>query len=546
MSVVVEYPNCNANNASSTMKIGRNDPCPCKSGKKYKRCCLNMAALRNVDRTDLAEERTRAAEIQRQRQQGLGRPILSATVNGRRVIAVRGRLFETESFRTFHDFLMRYISVTLGVDWGNAELKKPVGQRHPLLQWYDALCRHQRKFMTSSGHVQGVPQSGAFAAYLHLAYDLYALDHNVELQERLLKRLRHRHTFTGARYETYVAATFIRAGFDLVFEDEEDGSTSHCEFVATYRPTGRRFSVEAKRRESERMRLGRLFNGALAKAAAYDRIIFMDVNTRDDDPSSERPLFLRALRSRMRRMEDQLLNGQPSPAAYVMLTNTPWEHYLEEPAPRCTVLAEGFKIPEFKEDRSFPSLRAAIDARSRHAEMWGLLHSIRDHSEIPSTFDGDLPAYAFGDAPARILVGQRYMVPTASGPEHPAVVTTACVAESESTAYCGVSFDHGGVGLWKVPLSAEEMEVWRRHPDTFFGVVDQRTTKAETALDLYDFILASFSRLTKEQLLKAVGEYRDYSTVKDLSQPELASIHAECLTNGAIAQGWRTKPPPSE
>lgn len=27
----------------STMKIGRNDPCPCGSGKKYKRCCINMA-----------------------------------------------------------------------------------------------------------------------------------------------------------------------------------------------------------------------------------------------------------------------------------------------------------------------------------------------------------------------------------------------------------------------------------------------------------------------------------------------------------------------
>lgn len=25
------------------MKIGRNDPCPCGSGKKYKRCCLNKA-----------------------------------------------------------------------------------------------------------------------------------------------------------------------------------------------------------------------------------------------------------------------------------------------------------------------------------------------------------------------------------------------------------------------------------------------------------------------------------------------------------------------
>ena len=26
-----------------TPKIGRNDPCPCGSGKKYKKCCLNKA-----------------------------------------------------------------------------------------------------------------------------------------------------------------------------------------------------------------------------------------------------------------------------------------------------------------------------------------------------------------------------------------------------------------------------------------------------------------------------------------------------------------------
>lgn len=24
------------------MKIGRNDPCPCGSGKKYKNCCLKI------------------------------------------------------------------------------------------------------------------------------------------------------------------------------------------------------------------------------------------------------------------------------------------------------------------------------------------------------------------------------------------------------------------------------------------------------------------------------------------------------------------------
>jgi uncharacterized protein YchJ len=24
-----------------TLKVGRNEPCPCGSGKKYKKCCLN-------------------------------------------------------------------------------------------------------------------------------------------------------------------------------------------------------------------------------------------------------------------------------------------------------------------------------------------------------------------------------------------------------------------------------------------------------------------------------------------------------------------------
>ena len=32
------------------MKVGRNDPCPCGSGKKYKACCLNKEAVsRPVD-----------------------------------------------------------------------------------------------------------------------------------------------------------------------------------------------------------------------------------------------------------------------------------------------------------------------------------------------------------------------------------------------------------------------------------------------------------------------------------------------------------------
>lgn len=29
----------------SAPKIGRNDPCPCLSGKKYKKCCMAVAGV---------------------------------------------------------------------------------------------------------------------------------------------------------------------------------------------------------------------------------------------------------------------------------------------------------------------------------------------------------------------------------------------------------------------------------------------------------------------------------------------------------------------
>src|SRR5258708_16685846 len=40
-------------------KIGRNDPCPCGSGKKYKRCCLEKDET--AERKFAATERTFAA-----------------------------------------------------------------------------------------------------------------------------------------------------------------------------------------------------------------------------------------------------------------------------------------------------------------------------------------------------------------------------------------------------------------------------------------------------------------------------------------------------
>jgi hypothetical protein len=38
------------------MKIGRNEPCPCGSGKKYKKCCKSLKTLLGVDNSDPPSE----------------------------------------------------------------------------------------------------------------------------------------------------------------------------------------------------------------------------------------------------------------------------------------------------------------------------------------------------------------------------------------------------------------------------------------------------------------------------------------------------------
>lgn len=519
---------------------GRNDPCPCGSGKKYKKCHLGRETrITSSEQIDPAylQRRMEAARIQRERQQGLGKPIIAAQFKGERFVAVKNRLFHSERFKTFHDFLVRYIMTALGPEWGTAELRKPEGERPPVALWYQAFCRHQRHFMTGSGKVESIPYSGGTAAFMHLAYDLYALDHNAELQDRLLERLRNPRTFSGARYETYVAAVFIRAGFDLVFENEQDGSMTHCEFTATHRRTGKKFSVEAKRRQSRKLKLGRLLNDALSKQANHTRVVFMDVNTPDDGQGDVRPPFLDTLRSRLRSWEGTLLNGRPRPAAYVVMTNMPWEYDLDGPAARSTYLAEGFQIPDFKEGVLFPTLRDAIDAREAHIEMHGLMQSIADHSDIPSTFDGELEVYSYGDAPVRIAVGSRYLFPDKNGENRIGLVTTATVSESEGLAYCGVSFGENDGAMYTYPLTKAELEAYRRHPDTFFGVPGQRKTKSESPLDLYDFFHESYRQTPKETLLGFMKGWPDRAHLAALTQPELASFYAEAMAVSA----WRHK-----
>ncbi|MBI4829498.1 MAG: SEC-C domain-containing protein [Nitrospinae bacterium] len=528
-------------------KIGRNSPCPCGSGKKYKRChgSQNRQSRPTIPIHDFVA-RAEALRVQRERQQGMGRPIVSTEAFGRRFIAVKNRLMHSEKWRTFHDFLGDHIKMAMGQAWGNAELAKPLEQRHPILVWYHHVCQYQRQFVEGEGKIRSAPMTGAAAAYMHLAYDLYVLDHNAELQKKLVKRLQDKNNFQGARYEVFVAATLIRAGFTIEFENEDDFSTSHCEFSATFTGTGKRFSVEAKHRSGEnRFRLGRRLNNALAKKANHQRIVFIDINVPDATTDDKMPVYLKKALDDLRTFEGRIVKSNPLPSAYLVVTNTPWQHHLETKTFRSLAMAEGFQIPEFKIDAAFPSLRAAINARERHIEMHELMRSMKDHADIPSTFDGEIPEFAFGNESYRLLIGNRYLVKDNEGNERIGLLTSAIVDEDKRKAICVLSLDSGTSAICTMSLSDLEITAWRRHPDTFFGEVGQRTSKLKNPLDLYDFFHNSYRQTPKERLLELMAGMPDSAGLRQIDQSALASMYAERMANAVMANDKIKFEPPA-
>jgi hypothetical protein len=138
-------------NAVSTMaKIGRNQPCPCGSGKKYKRCHGSHAeAAARLP----AQEAFRAGELIRQHQQGHGRPIIATKVADHQIVAVGNTIYYSKNWKTFPDFLASYIIARLGKEWLKDELAKPVADRHPIMQWEREYSDYQRTTFKTPGEV---------------------------------------------------------------------------------------------------------------------------------------------------------------------------------------------------------------------------------------------------------------------------------------------------------------------------------------------------------------------------------------------------------
>lgn len=525
-------------------KIGRNDPCPCGSGKKYKKCHgVSAAQPKALERGSTSEitnrqksEQQKALEIQRQKQQGLGKPIISTEFKGNRFIAVGNRLHWSDKWKTFHDFLGGYLKFCLGKEWWFKELNKDPEQRHPILTWSQLVWEYTTKHSQIGDKIHTAPMTGALEAYYGLAYSLYLLEHNVELQSKLISRLKNRDQFSGAYYETSVASAIIKAGFDLVLEDETDISTSHCEFTATYRETGKKFSIEAKARHGihSSPRVGYQLYRALRKRADHQRVVFIELNVPDKASDQELMRFVQELSAHLRELEVRLkINGNPAPEAYVFLTNFPYQYSLESTEFRFFVLAEGFKIPEFNFGLVLPNIREALKIRKKHYEMYQLIKSFHEYSGIPSTFDGKIPELVFGKTETRLIIGEKYVVPDDTGKEVVGELIEATV------------FNKNAVGIYKLedgrsvvvlcPLTKDELSAYQKHPDTFFGVFKPQGRRAKTPLEFFDFLYEVYQKTPKQKLLEFLKDHPDFEKLQDESQEELAIIFCERMAYSAFS-----------
>jgi hypothetical protein len=320
---------------------GRNDPCPCGSGRKFKKCCLDLGSGPDVGGLPWNRSHPVWQAFQRQEEDresrrlayGSVKDIISTEFKGQRVVAVGDRLYASSAFRTFPDFLFAYVKEALGSGWGENELRKPLGERHPVLQWYDHFCHAQAELKPGPDGVYSMEPDGICAAYLYLAYDLYVLRHHALLQEEVLRRLRRADQFRGARYELLVTATFIRAGFDIEFEDESDTSRKHPEFIAVHKESGFRMALEAKARNRHvatvlanppnEPRVDSLLRNAAAKAGGIPYAVSVDVAL-PAEPASCVPSWIPKVQSELASVIDEL-EGE-NPFDLVFFTNVPHQY----------------------------------------------------------------------------------------------------------------------------------------------------------------------------------------------------------------------------
>jgi hypothetical protein len=372
----------------------------------------------------------------------------------------------------------------------------------------DPYCRYQRDTIKTPGEVSTANVTGIVACYLGLAYSLYLLDHNVEIQERLIKRLKDPVNFQGAFYELFVANTLIRAGFELTLEDETDGLSKHCEFAAVSRRTRKKYWVEAKMRAmagvlgqtqgTDPNPISRLIphlNDALAKPAADQRLIFIDLNAEPEFGTDLKPVWHDRAIDRLERYQaKELATGV---TAYVFITNIGFHRRLAE-LPAIAAAPFGLGMPDFNKPGRY-RVSDIYRRKQKHIDAFYIGASILDYAKFPTTFDGSLPSEAFGVASSRVKIGETYFFQGVGEKGLIGTVTYASVHESEKAAFIAVTAADGTSQILRQPMSDSELVDYKAHPEAYFGKLLPVSKGINDRYELFEWFMETQKGLSSQQ-----------------------------------------------
>ena len=538
-------------------KVRRNQDCPCGSGIKYKRCHGNplhanplpppqeaTKEIQNAIRRHEAEEHIRI------QQQGEGRPIISTVFKDHRFIAVGDKLHYSKKWKFFPDFLSDYLKTVTDSEWGDSELKKDWDERHPILRWYHDYCVSQHASEKQPDGTYSAIPTGVVNCYLGLAYGLYLLHHNVELQSRLIERLKNRGNFQGAYYEIIIASCLIRAGFELILEDETNEMEKHCEFSAISNETGKKYWVEAKMKSVVGI-LGKTkmdgsfprskpdshvtthLREALRKPANDERLIFIDVNTpgpsREDIENQRAPRWIEASARRLEYREREKIEGD---RAYVFITNFPFHRHLEEENPPKMALAYGLGIRDFSKPGEY-RLSDMWKNKQKHTDGYNIMESLRKYPQIPVKFDGELPLEP-EDIDNRIQVGEKYFFENIGKNGVVAEVTTATISESEKKMYIGIYTENREAHIITREVNDRELEVYRTYKDDFFGEVQRHGEQMDDPYQLFEWMMEGYKDTPRERLLEMCRDHPDLPQLEKLDDIEIRLALCESWTAATV------------
>jgi len=427
--------------------------------------------------------------------------------------------------------------------WGNAELAKPFNERHPIIQWYDTFCRHQQSRIKTPGIPVVSTVIGIVGCYLGLAYSLYLLNHNVLLQELLVRRLKNPGTFQGAYYELIVANILIRAGFELTLEDESDGGRKHCEFSAVSKRTGRKYWVEAKMRAVPGLlgatgaagsrvnnpisRLIPHLNDALKKPVADERLIFIDLNAAPAPESTGKPPWIEQAAARLEKYEKHdLAKGV---RAYVFVTNFPFHYRLNE-----TASMAAFPFGLGMDDCNRPGVRRVSEAyrlKQKHIDAHYIGEALSNYLKFPATFDGSLPSEAINGSPPRIQIGETYCFGDLANGGVIGTVTTAAVDEQRSQALIGITDQNGHGRIWKESMSPEQLADYRAHKDSYFGRILPVGGKIKDPFELFERFVGYHKSMSREQLLQRLAHVSSPVAWSSMNDDDLLYAYCELMVS---------------